>query len=175
MEAWVVILIGVSIAIIANIFYYAIGVYSIKKGKPGMYARNKFLPPGFMIGLVWIGVFASLSYSFYLAYTGDPYVGKTEPDKWNAANISILVVAGYCLLYPFLTMIIPERYVVVLNLLALLMAAVLAIIVVEQCVAAFWYVLPLLVWCSYVVFADVMQYTSVIQKYGLMKMTSKSK
>jgi hypothetical protein len=25
-------------------------VYSIGKGKTGMYARNKFLPPGFMIG-----------------------------------------------------------------------------------------------------------------------------
>ena len=175
MEAWVVILIGVSIAIIANIFYYEIGVYSIKRGKTGMYSRNKFLPPGFLIGFVWIGVFASLAYSFYLSYTGDPYPGKTEPDKWNAANIAILVVGSYCLLYPFLTMIMNQRYVVVLNLLALLMAAVLAIIVVEQCVAAFWYVLPLLAWCSYVVFADVIQYTSVIQKYGLLKLNSKSK
>ncbi len=175
MEAWVVILIGVSIAIVANIIYYATGVYSLGKGKPGMYGRNKLLPPGFMIGLIWVGVFASLSYAFYLAYTGDPYVGKTEPDKWNAANIAIIVVASYCLLYPFLSTVMNQRYEVVLNLLALLMAAVLAIIVVEQCVAAFWYVLPLLAWCSYVVFADVIQYTSVIQKYGLLKLNSKSK
>lgn len=173
MEAWLVILIGLSIAIIANVFYYAIGIYSFRKGKPGMYARNKFLPPGFLIGFVWIAIFASLGYSFYLCYTGDPYVGKTEPDKWNSANIAILVVGSYCLLYPLLTIIMHERYVVLLNLIALLMAAALAIIVVDKCVAGFWYVLPLLVWCSYVVFADVMQYTSVIEKYGLMKMKSK--
>jgi tryptophan-rich sensory protein len=173
MNSWIVILIFALVCAVVNIFMYMIGWYG--KGKHGMYAKNKFLPPGFLIGLIWIGIFASLGYAFYLCYTGDPYEGKTEPVKWNAANIAIIVVASYCLLYPFLTMIMHERYVVVLNLLALLMAAALAIIVVDECVAAFWYVLPLLVWCSYIVFADVMQYTSVIEKYGLMGLNSKSK
>jgi len=174
MEAWIVILIGISIAILFNILYYVVGIYSFKN-KKGMYSRNKYLPPGFLIGIVWIIIFGSLGYSFYLAYTGDPFEGKTEPTKWNSATIAIIVVASYCLLYPLLNSFMNERYMVVLNLIALLMAAVLSIIVVNECVAAFWYTLPLLAWCSYIVFSDIMQYNSVIQKYGLNKLKSKSK
>lgn len=175
MEAWLVILIFVAVCLAVNIVMYAIGYYSFGKGKRGMYARNKYLPPGFMIGIVWIGIFASLGYAFWLSYTGPNYEGKTEPNKWNSATIAIIVVASYCLLYPFLTRFMHERYIVVLNLIALLMAAALCIIVVNEYVAAFWYTLPLLVWCSYVVFADVMQYNSVIEKYGLNTYKSKSK
>jgi tryptophan-rich sensory protein len=171
MEAWLVILIFVAVCTAVNIIMYAIGYYG--HGKRGMYARNKYLPPGGLIGLVWIGIFASLGYSFFLAYSGDPYPGKTEPAKWTAATIAIVVVCSYCLLYPFLTKFMHERYIVLLNLIALLMAAALSIIVVNECVAAFWYTLPLLVWCSYVVFSDIMQYNSVIEKYGLNKSKSK--
>lgn len=173
MEAWLVILIFVAVCTAVNIFTYAVGIYG--KGRNGMYGRNKYLPPGGLIGLVWIGIFASLGYSFWLSYTGDPYPGKTEPEKWNSANIAIVVVASYCLLYPFLTKFMHYRYVVLLNLIALLMAAVLSIIVINECVAAFWYTLPLLAWCSYVVFSDIMQYNSVIEKYDLNKLKSKSK
>ena len=100
---------------------------------------------------------------------------KTEIQKWSAATIAIIVVASYCLLYPFLTYALHERYIVLLNLIALLMAAALSIIVVNEYVAAFWYTLPLLVWCAYVVFSDIMQYNSVIEKFGLNKYKSKSK
>ncbi len=172
MEAWLVILIFVAVCTAVNIFTYALGIYG--KGKRGMYARNKYLPPGFMIGIVWIGIFASLGYSFWLSYYFKPQ-DETEPNKWNSATIAIIVVASYCLLYPFLTRFMHERYIVLLNLIALLMAAALCIIVINEYVAAFWYTLPLLVWCSYVVFADVMQYNSVIEKYGLNTYKSKSK
>ena len=173
MEAWLVILIFVAVCLAVNIIMYAIGYYG--HGKRGMYSRNKYLPPGGLIGLVWIGIFASLGYSFFLSYSGDPFEGKTEPAKWTSATIAIVVVASYCLLYPFLTRFMHERYIVVFNLIALLMAAVLCIIVINECVAAFWYTLPLLAWCSYIVFSDIMQYNSVIEKYGLNKLKSKSK
>lgn len=173
MEAWLVILIFVAVCLAVNIIMYILGYYG--HGKRGIYAKNKYLPPGFMIGIVWIGIFASLGYSFWLSYTGDPFEGKTEPKKWTAATIAIIVVASYCLLYPFLTYALHERYIVLLNLIALLMAAALSIIVVNECVAAFWYTLPLLVWCSYIVFSDIMQYNSVIEKFGLNKYKSKSK
>ena len=174
MEAWLVILIFVLVCLGMNVLMYAIGWYGNKKNY-SMYRKNKFLPPGFLIGIVWIGIFASLGYAFYLAYTGKNFEGKTEPEKWSAATIAIVVVASYCLFYPFLTMVMHERYIVVLNLIALLMAAALSIIVINEYVAAFWYTLPLLVWCAYVVFADIMQYNSMIEKYGFNMTKSKSK
>jgi tryptophan-rich sensory protein len=159
MHQWVAILVFALVCAVLNVFMYMIGWYG--KGKHGMYATNKFLPPGFLIGLIWIGIFASLGNALYVAYSVD--------DVWTTSTIAIIVVASYCLLYPFLTMFMHERYVVVLNLIALLMAIALAVIVIHENLEAFWYVLPLLVWCSYVVFSDIMQYASVIEKFGLMK------
>ena len=170
-SAWSVILLFALVCLAVNIFMYLIGWYGY--GKRGMYARNRYLPPGFLIGFVWIGIFATLGYAFYLAYTGDPNVNATgkvmNPKKWNRACYLIVVVAVYCLAYPILTMFVPEKYIPLLNLIALFMAAALSIVVMSECLAAFWYTLPLLVWTAYVNFADVMQYGDLLEKYGLVQ------
>ena len=165
MHQWVAILVFALVCAVLNVFIYMTGVYG--KNKNGMYSTNKFLPPGFLIGLVWIGIFAALGNALYVAYSVD--------DVWTTSTIAIIVVASYCLLYPFLTTFLHQRYVVLLNLIALLMAVALAIIVIHENLEAFWYVLPLLVWCFYIVFSDVMQYTYVIEKFGLYTKIVKSK
>ncbi len=170
--AWSVILLFVLVCLFVNVYMYVIGRYGY--GKRGMYSRNRYLPPGFLIGFVWIGVFAALGYSYYLAYTGDPAKDPTtgnilNPKKWNRACYLIVVVSAYCLAYPVITMFVPEKYVPLLNLIALFMAAALSIVVISECLAAFWYTLPLLVWCAYVNFADIMQYGDFLEKYGLVQ------
>jgi tryptophan-rich sensory protein len=150
------------VCLAVNILFYWIGWYG--HGKRGIYQYNKWLPPGFLIGIVWIAIFGALGYSFYLAYTGPPTLDESgNPVKWNASCIAIVVVASYCLFYPFITMVLNDRYAQLLNLIALFMAFSLGIIVIQENVAAFWYVLPLIVWTSYVNFADVMQYIEILK------------
>lgn len=169
LEAWFYILLFAAITVLFNILYYFIGIYG--HGKHGVYKYNKYLPPGFMIGFVWIIIFGSLGYSWYLSYIGDPSLLYSEefPRKWSQSTILIIIVAVYCLAYPLLTMYLPERYTQILNLIALFMAYSLGIVVIQEYVAAFWYVLPLIVWTSYVCFADFMQYGDLLVEFNLVK------
>jgi tryptophan-rich sensory protein len=169
--AWSVILLFALVCLVVNILMYVIGRYG--HGRRGVYAYNKYLPPGFLIGFIWIAIFGALGYSFFLAYSGNPntdvLTGETlNPKKWNRACYVIVVVAAYCLAYPVMTMFVPEKYLPLLNLIALFMAAALSIVVISECLAAFWYTLPLLVWTAYINFADVMQYGNFLEKYGLV-------
>lgn len=153
--AWGLILTFALVCLVENILMYAVGWYGY--GKRAMYAHNKYLPPGYMIGIVWIGIFAALGYAFFLSYSGDPTVDYLEnPKGWNKGCIVIIVVASWCLLYPFMTMFIPAEYIRILNYVSLLMAFVVSLFVFQECVAAFWYTLPLLLWTAYVCFADLM-------------------
>jgi len=150
------------VCLAVNIIFYYLGWYG--NGKKGIYKYSKFLPPGFLIGIIWIAIFGSLGYSFYLAYTGPPTLDESgNPVKWNESCIAIVIVASYCLFYPFITMVLNNRYVQLLNLIALFMAFALGIIVIQENVAAFWYILPLIVWTSYISFSDVMQYIEILK------------
>lgn len=164
--AWSVILLFTLVCLAVNVLMYMIGYYGY--GRRGVYKYNKYLPPGFLIGIIWIGIFASLGYAFYLAYTGPPVLGNGgHPKGWGVATIAIVVVSAYCLAYPLLTMFLHEKYIQVLNYLALIMSYVLGILVIREYEAAFWYVLPLIVWSSYVNFSDVMQYQDLLKTLKL--------
>ena len=168
-ETWIYIIAFALAAVLANILYYFIGIYG--HGKTGVYKHNKYLPPGFLIGFIWIAIFASLGYCFKLSMTGDPALlfNTDFPRGWSQSTILIIIVAAYCLAYPLLTMYLPQRYTQILNLIALFMAFALGIVVIQEYVAAFWYVLPLIVWTSYVCFADFMQYGDLLVEFNLVK------
>jgi tryptophan-rich sensory protein len=171
---WWFVLIFAGIALVVNILMYYIGVYGSGKRK-GVYAYNKYLPPGFMIGIIWIVIFGCLGYSFYLSYVGDPDLlyNKEFPRKWSQATILTIVVASYCMLYPFLTIVVDEKYYQLLNFIALIMAYALGIVVIQEYVAAFWYVLPLIAWTTYICFADIMQGSKALHYLFDMDMMKK--
>jgi tryptophan-rich sensory protein len=173
MNPWYWILLFAGICLVVNILMYYIGHYG--HGKRNVYAYNKYLPPGFMIGIVWIVIFGCLGYSAYLSYKGDPELLYNEeyPRKWSQAVILTIVVAAYCLLYPFLTIVVDEKYYQLLNFIALIMAYALGIVVIQEYVAAFWYVLPLIAWTTYVCFADVMQGSKALHYIFDMDMMKK--
>jgi tryptophan-rich sensory protein len=174
LSSWYFILIFSAIALVVNILMYYIGVYGAGKRK-GVYAYNKYLPPGFMIGIIWIVIFGCLGYSFYLSYVGDPDLlyNKEFPRKWSQATILTIVVASYCLLYPFLTIVVDEKYYQLLNFIALVMAYALGIVVIQEYVAAFWYVLPLIAWTTYICFSDIMQGSKALHYLFDMDMMKK--
>lgn len=169
LETFFYILIFALAAVIFNIIYYVLGIYGHGK-KHTMYKDNKYLPPGFLIGIIWIVVFGSLGMSYMLSYIGDPELlhNKEFPRGWSQAPILTIVVAAYCLLYPLLAHYVDQKYIPLLNFIGLIMAYALGIVVIQEYVAAFWYVLPLIVWTTYVCFADLMQYANCIE-YHLSK------
>jgi tryptophan-rich sensory protein len=170
LEPFFYILIFALSAVIFNILYYVLGIYGHGK-KHTIYKHNKFLPPGFLIGIIWIVVFGSLGYSWYLSFVGDPELLHNEefPRGWSQAPILTIVVAAYCLLYPFIANYVHEKYIPLLNFIGLIMAYALGIVVIQEYVAAFWYVLPLIVWTTYVCFADLMQYADCLQMHLIKK------
>jgi tryptophan-rich sensory protein len=117
------------------------------------FKRNPLLPRGWMIGVIWIIIFGFLGYSQYLV--------MKENDGWSVASVAIIVAAVFCLLYPVFIYIgargdpvKSEKYARVINLLSLIVAFVLGLLVIRESDSAFWFILPLLVWASYVNFAD---------------------
>ena len=170
LEPFFYILIFAVSALVFNIIYYMVGIYGHGK-KHTMYKHNKFLPPGFLIGIIWIVVFGSLGYSWYLSFISDPekLYDKSYPKGWSQAPILTIVVAAYCLLYPLIAHYVHQKYIPLLNFIGLIMAYALGIVVIQEYVAAFWYVLPLIVWTTYVCFADLMQYADCIQMHIIKK------
>lgn len=113
----------------------------------GITDKNTFLPPGWVIGSVWVLIFACLGYAHYLLYKKNKTIG--------VGSISLVIFFIYAIGYPFLTSGL-NRHVRVLNLLALILAFVCALLVLREDNDATKFVIPLLVWTSYVNITDVL-------------------
>jgi benzodiazapine receptor len=127
------------------------------------FKHNPLLPPGWMIGVIWTIIFGFFGYAQYLV--------MKEMGKWSIGSIAIIVAAVFCLLYPILIYIGArgdslkyEKYARLINLLALIVGFTLAILVIRESEEAFLFLLPLLVWVSYVNFADSI-YTNFMRTY----------
>lgn len=139
LDAWIQIAIFVGAAILVNIFIYVFGYV-----KTTMYAKiksNKWFPPGIIVGLIWIIIFGFLGYSHYLVWK--------EVGGVSVASVAIIVFAVYALFYPIIAFG-RERRAKFMDFFALILAFVVALLVIEKSVNAFYYLIPLLVWASFV-------------------------
>ena len=112
--------------------------------------RSAMLPPGPIIAMTWMAIFASLGYAHYLLRTAH---------ATQAAN-AILLVLSWCLMYPVVTR--RFRSTRVANLLTLVIAAILCVGVahVQGNSNALHFVLPVLLWASYVNLSDAVECSS---------------
>jgi tryptophan-rich sensory protein len=106
------------------------------KGWGGGY-KNPMLPPGYIIGSIWIVILGLLGYAHYLTFP-------------SAASVAIAITILYCLSYPFFTSGLQYNKSKLYNTLALLVSFSTAILVVVHDKNAFYYMVPLLAWASYV-------------------------
>lgn len=111
-----------------------------------MKENNPMLPPGYIIGIVWMALLAGLGYAHYLLYSID-----MQP---NMASISIVVLIVYCLMYPVIRYYksVGEKE---LNIFSLCLTAVSSAVTFMVNQTAFFAVVPTLVWVSYVVLSDI--------------------
>jgi len=105
---------------------------------------NPYIPPGGIVGLIWITLFGLLGYVHYRLYS-------ENKNRSTAASIAIVLFILYSLAYPIITTFSsnPNAFSV-LNLGALLFAAATTGLVYQENVALVPYMAPLMVWTSYV-------------------------
>jgi len=129
----------VIIAIILNLIIYS---FKWNKNKP-----NPYLPPGYVIGIVWIIIFGLLGYAYYLILN--------EKNKITLGSISIILMILFCLLYPFLTGGFNNNYISkLLNILTLIFSIIVGFIIFGESKYIFLYIIPLILWSLYVNITD---------------------
>tara|TARA_B110001450_G_scaffold227518_1_gene226936 strand:- start:82 stop:489 length:408 start_codon:yes stop_codon:yes gene_type:complete len=98
---------------------------------------NPKLPPGYIIGSIWIIILGLLGYIHFLLY---PSI-----QSWI-----IVITILYCLAYPFLTSRLQNTNNAIYNLISLFLAIVVFISVYYKNKSQIIYVIPFLLWTSYV-------------------------
>jgi len=126
------IFIPILLAIIVNIYLYQNDVYKNN-------TRNKYLPPGYVIGITWIIILGFLGYIHYLTYN-------------SHVSFFVIIVITYCLIYPFLTKNKNNEDSVKYNLIALILSFTLFVIILVKYQKNYLYIyaIPLLLWTIYV-------------------------
>ena len=118
----------------------------------GFYYRNNtetptsdiellYLPPGYIIGIIWTILFALLGYVHFLLYRLN--------NKSNYASVSVVFFILFSLAYPVVQSI-DEYYAYLFNVIALIVSFVVGLLVLSTSKTIFLYMIPLLGWVSYV-------------------------
>ncbi len=140
MELALNICIPVALAIALNIIIFSLRWN--QRDKADEREKNPLIPPGPVVGSVWLVILGLLGYA--------RYVSRESPvASW--ALVTIIVV---CLGYPLYTLGFKAKAARIANLITLLIAFVVAMLVVRESTRAALCVAPLLLWTSYVNIAD---------------------
>ena len=84
-DAYFHVLFPVIVAVLVNGY-----VFSFFKPSP---PSNKYIPPGYVVGFIWVFLFGLLGYVHYLLYSNNKFV----------ASWSIVFLLCFCIGYPFFT------------------------------------------------------------------------
>ena len=123
-------------AVILNAYIYAKGWNKTNTNKCKK-CSNKYLPPGYVIAIVWIIILGLLGYTHYLLYPSN-------------ASIFVILSILYCLAYPFLTEGLNASKAFIYNVISFVLATILFAMAFIQKQEAAIYVTPFVLWTSYV-------------------------
>lgn len=127
-------LVPVVAAIVLNGIIYGLGWNKEQNDKS---MNNKYLPPGYVIAMVWVIILGLLGYTHYLVYP-------------SYASAIIVFAVVYCLAYPFLTGGLRAENADILNMISLVLAIIVIVSVGLKDVGAIVYTVPFLLWTAYV-------------------------
>jgi len=99
------------------------------------------LPPGYIIGIIWIFLLGLLGYVHYLLY-------KIK-NKLSFECYFLELFILFCLSYSIITRF-KENISRLMNFISLLYGFILSLIIIHVSLPIFWYLIPLLLWLSYV-------------------------
>src|SRR3990167_4336593 len=133
-QAYLYVLIPIVIAIILNLI-----IFGLKW--PSNSTNNRFLPPGWLIGVIWVIVLGFLGYALYL----------TTKARDNVSSVFIVILMLICLAYPFYTRgLTTGTAAKVGDVATLVIGFAVTVVVALRTPQAVPYLIPLLVWASYV-------------------------
>ena len=114
--------------------------WKISKGLP----RNPYIPPGGIVGAIWMILFALLGYVHFQLYS-------QNGNRLSSACIVLIIFFLYSLAYPILTSFSSDTSVFsTLNMGALLLAGIATVYVWQEDSTLLPYMVPLMLWTSYV-------------------------
>jgi tryptophan-rich sensory protein len=163
LSAFVQILLFVVAALVVNGFVYYYGWAKTGSSPVWKLYQNRLVPPGFAIGVFWIAIFGFLGYAHYLLV-------KNNDGNITVGSMAIIVYGIFALSYPLLTWGALERNAYVVNYLGVVLGFVVALIVISEFTDAFFYLLPLLIWVSYVVLSDSIMHRNYMVRQSLKEM-----
>ena len=119
----------ISLAIVVNLLIYT---FDLVPSQP----PNKMIPPGYIVGSIWIFLFGLLGYIHYRLAKYSSYT-----------SICIYIFILYALLYPFFTGLQPiDMY----NKIAWVLVSLCCLLLYYENRGLIPYIIPLLSWVTYV-------------------------
>ncbi len=128
------ILLPVIAAVIINIVIYTQRWNTDDKNVEAM---QKYLPPGYVIAIVWVIILGLLGFTHYLIYP-------------SFASFAIILAILYCLAYPFLTAGLQAYKAGFYNVLSFVIALLISVFTFMENKMATIYTIPFLLWTTYV-------------------------
>ena len=126
--------IPILLAVAMNGWIYSVGLNKYSKTEK----QSPLIPPGYIIAIIWTLLFGLMGYTHYL-------LGNAN----SVASWSLVGLVGFCLLYPLITGL-RVKSGLLMNLAALVLSFVVALLVIKESVYAFYWLIPLLAWTIYV-------------------------
>jgi tryptophan-rich sensory protein len=138
MEIYIIyfILIPVIAGIIMNGIIYTFKLY------PKIHQEVNVFVPGYIIGIIWIVLLAILGYVNYLLYIID--------NKINFGVLFNIILSLFLISYPILNSLSKNSYILLYNIIALILSFTFTLIVILYSKYKFIYLIPLLIWLSYI-------------------------
>ncbi len=149
------------------IYYYGWSKTGSQKDIWNVY-QNKLLPVSFAIMFFWLAIFGFLGYSFYLLV-------NNNDGKMTLGSIFVLAFAVFALSYPVLTWKANEKNASVINYIAVIFIYIVSLVVITEYTNAFYYLLPAIIYISYVGLTDSIMYRNMLVRDAAKKMVAEMK
>lgn len=129
---------NILLPILAAVVVNAIIFYFKWNRDNGRGVTYKYLPPGWMVGSIWIVLLGLLGYVRWMVRNDTP----------AQSTVTFLIV--FCVMYPFYTLGLKDNIGRVMNVITLIVAFSSALVVLNVNINAMTAMIPLLMWASYV-------------------------
>ncbi len=126
-----------------------VAIYATELGRNRKQAMSSLLPPGWVVGMIWVILFGLLGYVLYLH----------RQSSWMVVSLVLFII--YCLMYPVYTRGLDGRSMIakLANLGTLVLAFIITVVIAQSTKTKknSLYMVPVLLWALYVNIVDVIE------------------